>query len=123
MSRQFTARTRTAALGNGELHQALEHARNRATLNRFCSAHVCTPAEVSEDGVRMHLPHVLQLMRNRGYQVADPIRAPHQPKRGFTAWMVHIRMPRVEFDVSFYTPDSAKSGPARKSHPSSLEHA
>lgn len=112
-----------APLGTGELHRALEEARDREALNRFCSAHVCTPAEVSEDGKRLHLPRVLQLMRSRGYQVSDPVRAPHQPKRGFTAWMVHIRIRHAEFDLGFYTLDAGKAGPAKKPQPSNLEHA
>jgi len=115
-------RARTTPLGTGELHQALEEARDRATLANFCSAHVCTPTDVSEDGVRLHLPRVLQLMRNRGYQVADPIRASHQPKRGFTAWIVHIQISRAEFDIGFYTPDAVKSG-SKALRPHFLEHA
>jgi hypothetical protein len=113
----------TPPLGTGELHQALEDARNHDALIKFCSAHVCTPAEVSEDGKRLHLPRVLQLMRNRGYHVSDPKPAPHQPKKGFTAWLVHVQIPRVEFDLGFYTRDTGKAGPARKPQPSNLEHA
>jgi hypothetical protein len=97
------ARARTTPLGTGELHHALEDARDRVELARFCSAHVCTPDQVSQDGKRLHLPRVLQLMRDRDYQVSDPVRPQHQPKKGFTAWTVHIRMPRVEFDIGFYT--------------------
>jgi len=122
MTRPLKARTR-AVPGTGELHQALEDARDRDALTRFCSAHVCTPGEVSDDGKRLHLPQVLELMRSRGYVVSDPVRASHQPKRGFTAWVVHIRITRAEFDLGFYTPDAGKAGPVKKPHPSSLEHA
>jgi hypothetical protein len=106
-TRAPNARARTTPLGTGELHQALENARDQGELARFCSAHVCTPTEVSEDGVRLHLPRVLQLMRARGYDVSDPTPPQHQPKKGFTAWLVHIRMPRAEFDIGFYTSNAS----------------
>lgn len=122
-NRQPNSRARTTSLGTGELHQALETARDRVELARFCSAHVCTPAEVSEDSVRLYLPRVLQLMRDRGYQVSDPTPAQLQPKRGFTAWLVHIRMPKVEFDLGFYTPDAPKPGARKKSPTSHMEPA
>jgi hypothetical protein len=123
MNRTPNSRTRTTVLGTGELSRALEDARDRDSLQKFCSAHVCTPNQVSEDGKRLHLPRVLQLMRSRGYQVSDPVRAPHQPKRGFTAWMVHIRVRRAEFDIGFYTSDAGKASPVKKPQPSNLEHA
>lgn len=107
MNRALNSRARTTPLGTGELHQALENARDRAELATFCSAHVCTPTEVSEDGVRLYLPRVLQLMRDRGYDVSDPARPQHQPKKGLTAWLVHIRMPRAEFDIGFYTSNAS----------------
>jgi hypothetical protein len=106
-SRAPNTHARTTPLGTGELHQALETARDRVELARFCSAHVCTPDQVSQDGQRLHLPRVLQLMRDRGYQVSDPKPAPHQPKRGFTAWLVHIRTPKAEFDIGFYTSNAS----------------
>jgi hypothetical protein len=114
-----------APLGTGELHQALTDSRDHAALTEFCSAHVCTPEEVSADGKRLHLPHVLQLMRKRGYQVSEPARSTHQPKakQGLTAWLVHIRTARVEFDIGFYTVDGVKARPARKPQPTNLEHA
>jgi hypothetical protein len=122
MSRQSTPYTRTAAPGTGQLHQALEDARDRDTLRRFCSAYVCTPAEVSEDGKRLHMPRVLQLMRTRGYAVSEPFKAPHQPKRGLTAWMVHIRTERVEFDIGYYTPEAVQPR-EKKPQIRTLEHA
>lgn len=114
-----------APVGTGNLSQALHHARDRDALNRFCSAHVCTPAEVSEDGMHLHLPSVLQLMRTRGYEVSAPTKPQHQPKarQGLTAWVVHIRVRRVEFDLAFYTPSAAENGAANKPQPSRLEHA
>jgi hypothetical protein len=109
--------------GTGGLSQALHKARDRDALNRFCSAHVCTPADVSEDGVHMHLPSVLQLMRSRGYQVSEPARSPHQPKRDLVAWIVRIQIRHVRFDLAFYTPSAAKTGTGNKTRPSRLEHA
>jgi len=114
-TRAPNSRARTTQLGTGELHQVLEDARDRAALAQFCSAHVCTSQDVSEDGRRLHMPRVLQLMRDRGYQVSEPAKSQLQPKakQGFTAWLVHIRTPRitvqcaelaaVEFDIGFYT--------------------
>jgi len=106
MKRPPTSRARTTMPGTGELSRALESARDLDTLQKFCSAHACTPDQVSEDGKRIHMPRVLQLMRIRGYQVSDPARPQHQPKRGFTAWIVHVRMPKAEFDIGFYTPNA-----------------
>lgn len=115
MTRTPTSRARTTVPITGELSRALEDARDRDSLHKFCSAHACTVDQVSEDGKRLHLPRVLQLMREHGYQVSNPTLAEHQPKakQGFTAWLVHIRTPRfkarlveatsVEFDIGFYT--------------------
>lgn len=104
-----------APLGTGDLHQALEGAQALAALHAFCSAQVCTPAEVSSDGRRLDILRVFDLIRARGYDVAQPVRPQHQPKKGFTAWIVHIRMPTVEFDMGFYTLDPVV--PARKRVP------
>lgn len=117
MTRTPTSRVRTTVPGTGELSRALEDARDRDSLRKFCCAHVCTADQVSEDGQRLHLPRVLQLMRDRGYQISDPKPAPHQSKRGFTAWLVHICIPRVEFDISFYTPDAVKPGAKKAAKP------
>lgn len=115
-------RPRISMPRTGKLSQVLEDARDRNTLQQFCSAHVCTTDQVSEDGKRLDLPRVLQLMRNRGHQVSDPVRAPHQPKRGFTAWLVHIQIPRAKFDIGFYTPDAANAS-VKKPHAPAPEHA
>lgn len=122
-ARMITASAVRAPVGTGALSQALHEANDRDALNRFCSAHVCTPADVSEDGVHMHLPSVLQLMRSRGYQVSEPARSPHQPKRDLVAWIVRIQIRHVRFDLAFYTPAAAKTGTANKTRPSKLEHA
>lgn len=71
----------------------------------------------------MHLPSVLQLMRSRGYQVSEPARSPHQPKRGLVAWIVRIQIKNVRFDLAFYTPAVATAGAANNTQPSRLEHA
>lgn len=100
-------RPRTTMPGTGELSQALEDVRDRETLHRFCRANVCTPADISDDGKRVNLPRVFDLMRARGYDVSEPRKPQHQPKKGFTAWTVHIRKARVEFDIAFFTANSA----------------
>jgi hypothetical protein len=118
------ARARTTPPSTGELHRTLEEARDQGELSRFCSAHVCTTFEVSKDGKRLHLPRVLQLMRDRGYQVSDPTPPQHQPKKGFTAWLVHIRTPGgIEFDMGFYTPNEPKQGSCKKSPTPHMEPA
>lgn len=98
-------KARSTVLGTGELSQALEYVRDREALRSFCGAHVCTAADVSSDGRRLDMPRVLQLMRARGYDVSTPIKPQHQPKarQGLTVWIVHIRLPRAEFDIGFYT--------------------
>jgi hypothetical protein len=125
-TRAAKARARTTPIGTGELHQVLEDARDRVQLAHFCSAHVCTPDQVSADGKRLHLPRVLQLMRDRGYQVSEPTPAQHQPKakQGLTAWLVHIRTPcNIEFDMGFYTPNEPKQGSRKKSPTPHMEPA
>lgn len=67
--------------GAGELSRALESAQDLDTLQKFCSARACTPDQVSDNGKRIHLLRVLQLMRSRGYQVSDLARPQHQPKK------------------------------------------
>jgi hypothetical protein len=103
--RSPTSRARTTPLGTGHLHQALEDARDLASLQQFCSAHVCTPAEVSSDGKRLDMLRVFDLMRSRGYQVSPPARSQHQPKKGFTAWLVDVVLPGagVRLTLRFYT--------------------
>jgi hypothetical protein len=107
-TRAPNARARTTPPGTGHLHQALEDSRDLATLQRFCSAHVCTPAEVSADGKRLDMLRVFDLMRGRGYQVSPPARAQHQPKHGFTKWLVDITLPGPgpSVKLGFFTPNS-----------------
>jgi hypothetical protein len=106
-TRNPTARARTTPPGTGHLHQALEDSRDRAQLAQFCSAHVCTPAEVSSDGKRIDMLRVLDLMRARGYEISAPARAHHQPIKGSTKWLAHVRLPTgPSFDMGFYTPNT-----------------
>lgn len=104
-TRAPNSRARTAPIGTGHLHQALEDARDTATLNAFCRAHVCTAAEVSSDGKRLDMLRVFDLMRARGYTVSAPAKAEHQPKKGFTGWLVEVVLPGpgARFTLGFYT--------------------
>jgi hypothetical protein len=107
-TRAPNSRARTTPLGTGHLHQVLEDARDLASLQQFCSAHVCTPAEVSADGKRLDMLRVFDLMRSRGYQVSPPARSQHQPKKGFTAWLVDVVLPGPgpSTKLGFYTPNT-----------------
>lgn len=100
-------RARTTPPGTGELHRALEDARDRALLSEYCSAHACTPDQVSRDGIRLDISMVFDLMRSRGYAVSAPRRAAHQPNRSSTTWLVDIQLPSGEALVmGFYTPNT-----------------
>jgi hypothetical protein len=115
---------RATPLGTGELHCALEAARDLAALNAFCASMGCSPTDVSTDCRQLDLPRVFDLMRARGYDVSQPARAPLQPRPGFTGWLAHIRVPGAEFDIGFYTPNAAHTGkPPKKTRKPSLEHA
>lgn len=107
-TRAPNARARTTPPGTGHLHQALEEARDRAQLEQFCSAHVCTPAEASSDGKRIDMLRVFDLMRGRGYTVAPPARAQTQLTKGFTAWLVDVTLPGpgASLKLCFYTPNT-----------------
>lgn len=95
-------------LGTGELHQALEDARDLSRLHAFCSAHVCNSDDVSAEGLRLDPLKVFALMRSRGYQVAEPSRSPHQPRKGFTAWLVDIQLPAgPSVRLAFFTPNAS----------------
>lgn len=94
--------------GTGELHRALEDSRDLGRLHNFCSAHVCTAAQVSIDGKRLDMLKVFDLMRARGYEVSAPAKSPHQPRNGFTAWLVDITLPnRTSVSLAFFTPDTS----------------
>jgi hypothetical protein len=99
-------RAHTTPPGTGELAHALEDARDLGRLNAFCSAHVCTPAQVSADGKRLDMLKVFDLMRTRGYQVSEPARPQQQLRKGHTTWLVEVRLPGgVGVTLSFSTPN------------------
>lgn len=108
-SRPPCSKARTTPPGTGHLHQALEDARDLATLHAFCSAHVCTSVEVSSDGKRLDMLLVFDLMRSRGYGLSTPARAPHQPKKGFTGWLVDVVLPNsgTQCALGFYTSNNS----------------
>ncbi|MGZ9027355.1 MAG: hypothetical protein ACXW2U_08795 [Telluria sp.] len=97
---------RTTPPGTGLLHQALEDARDLASLRAFCARQHCAIADVSADGVRLDMLRVLDLMRTRGYVVSAPKRPQHQPKKGSTAWIVSVQTAGAQFDMGFYTPNT-----------------
>jgi hypothetical protein len=82
-----------APIGTGHLHKALEDSRDHAKLDAFCAAVGCTAAEASSDGVHLDILHVFDLMRARGYKVGALIKPPHQPRPGFTTWLVDATLP------------------------------
>lgn len=99
------SRARTSPPGTGELHRALEDARDRAELSTFCAAHVCTPEQVSSDGKRLDMLMAFDLMRGRGYEISMPARAQNQPLPGSTKWLVDITLPGPgpSFRLGFFT--------------------
>jgi hypothetical protein len=82
------SRQASAPIGTGHLHKALEDSRDHAQLDAFCAAVGCTPADVSTTGMHLDILHVFDLMRSRGYKVSAPAKASHQPRPGFTTWLV-----------------------------------
>ena len=96
-------RPAAAPLGTGALHQALTTASKAAALQSFCQRTGTQPGEVSSDGVSLDILRTFDAMRARGYEVSAPQRPQHQPKKGFTAWWVHVRKAGIEFDLGFYT--------------------
>lgn len=102
------ARKRPAAapLGTGALHQALEASSAAAAMQSLCQSTGMRPDEVSSDGVHLDVLRVFDAFRSRGYQVGQPQRPQHQPKKGLTAWWVHVRIAGAEFALGFYTADA-----------------
>lgn len=97
------AKHSTPPLGTGDLHRALEASAKSAALEAFCRSTGTRPDEVSADGASLDILRVFDAMRARGYQVSEPERPQQQPKKGFTAWLVHVHKPGVEFRLGFYT--------------------
>lgn len=107
--RRPSGRWHTTPMGTGELSRVLEDARDLAELHDFCSAHACTSEEVSIDGKRLSILLVFELMRKRGFEISSPERSQHQPKKGFTAWLVDVVLPDngPSLKLGFYTPDTS----------------
>lgn len=99
---------RTTPIGTGDLHRALEDARDLAQLHAFCCAHVCTTGQVSADGKRLNMLMVFDLMRLHGYAITQPAKAPRQPRRNSTMWTVTVTLPnKTTVQLAFATPDAA----------------
>jgi hypothetical protein len=105
-TRAPSVKTRAKPIGSGDLHRALEESRDLAALHAFCRANVCTAADVSSDGKRLDMLRVFDLMRTRGYTVSAPVKPQQQPKKGLTAWYVHVGTAGAQFDLGFYTPNT-----------------
>lgn len=102
------ARAHTTPPGTGVLHHALEDARDLGRLNDFCSAHVCTSAQVSTDGKRLDMLKVFALMRTRGYQVSQPVKPQQQLRKGYTTWTVDVTVPAgAAVSLAFSTPNTS----------------
>lgn len=100
--------SRTTPPGTGELHQALENARDSKILHAFCQEHGCAVVDVSSDGVRVDMLRVLDLMRRRGYTVAEPTRPQSQQRKGHTTWLVAIALPNgPHCALGFCTPNTS----------------
>lgn len=99
----------SAPLGTGELHRALEDARDLANLHAFCNALACTASDVSADGLRLDVLRALDLMRGRGYSISNPTRPQLQQRKGSTTWLVNVILPAggPSFVLGFYTPNTS----------------
>ena len=106
--RSHSGKAQTSPIGTGQLHQALEDSRDLARLHDFCSAHVCTVDQVSDDSVRLAPLKVFDLMRQHGYQVSEPRRPKQQLRKGFTAWLIDVTLPGgSSCSLAFHTPDTS----------------
>ena len=102
------SRHHTTPIGTGELHNALEDARDLGRLHDFCKSNGCSVEQVSKDGKRLHMLMVFDLMRSRGYVIAAPVRNQHQPRRDQTTWLVSITLPdRTSVQLGFCTPNTS----------------
>ena len=106
--RSHSGKAQTSPIGTGQLHQALEDSRDLARLHDFCSAHVCTVDQVSDDSVRLAPLKVFALMRQHGYQVSEPRRLQQQLNRAGTTWVVDVTLPAgVAVRLAFITPNTS----------------
>lgn len=105
-----TARNaRSAPIGTGILHNALEDARDRAQLHALCQAIGCAPTDASSDGIHVDMLLVLGLMRQRGYSVGQPAHAPCQIRKGRTIWHVVVTLPAggPSLTLGYLTPNTS----------------
>ena len=104
-----TTATRAKPIGTGHLHNALEDARDLATLQAFCRAIHCTPADISSDGIRVDMLHIFDFMRQRGYGVSVPVQPQAQMRKGATTWLVAITLPHggPSATLGFYVPNTS----------------
>jgi hypothetical protein len=104
-----TRPARTAPIGSGPLHNALEDARDRAKLEAFCLAIGCAPADASSDGVHVDMLRVFDLMRRRGYSVSEPIRPQAQQRKDVTTWLANVTLPAggPSLVLGFSTPNTS----------------
>lgn len=104
-----TRPARTAPIGSGHLHNALEDARDRTKLHAFCAAIGCGPADASSDGVRVDMLRVFETMRRRGYTVSQPTRPQAQLRKDVTTWLVNVTLPAggPSFVLGFSTPNTS----------------
>lgn len=99
--------TAPARIGTGELHQALEDAKDHARLIAFAASVGCAISDVcTPDGKRLDMLRTLALMRQRGYTVGDPHRPQSQLRKGHTTWCVSITLPSgASCAMAFFTPN------------------
>ncbi len=104
-----TRPARTAPLGRGAAHQALDDARERSKVHSLCNAIGCAPGDVSADGIHVELPRVFTALRRAGYGVCIPRHAPAQVQRGYTIWHVDVTLPRngPSFALGYFTPNTS----------------
>ncbi len=104
-----TRPARTAPIGRGAAHQALDDAKERSKLQSICAAIGCTPGEVSADGIHAELPRVLTALPRYGYTVGQPYRGPVQGHHGFTVWHVDVTLPRngPRFTLGYFRPNTS----------------
>ena len=96
--------TRSPATDRTRLSDALAASSGAAArLRDFARSTGCDPLDLSIDaGKSLDLGSVLDMMRQRGYQVSDPVRPQAQPRRGATAWPITIGVHHVKVTLVFY---------------------
>lgn len=99
----------TPPVGTGPLHNALEASRDLTRLHAFCRSIGCAPGDVSSDGGKsLDIMRVFDAMRRRGYSISQPSRPQTQLRKGFTAWVVNVKLPDgPACQLGFYTPNTS----------------